>query len=145
MHHFQRVVGYIEELAKRLFDPSTTGSFSFDLGYAIPLYFTATRCRDPLLRRRAVHLMKTYPRQEGICQSVMAAAVASAWIEVEERGLEYVQCASNIPEDQRIRFIDTKIDVEQKSALVKVATLDCGEPVEVLAHWSEGEDSKMLR
>lgn len=76
----------------------------------------------------------------------MAGAVASAWIEVEERGLGNVQCASNIPEDHRIRFIDTKIDVERKSASVRVATHDdFAEPVEVLANWSEGDARDTLR
>lgn len=59
----------------------------FVLGSTViePLFFTATRCREPTLRRRALYLMRLCPRREGICEGMMASKVAQKAIEVEEQ------------------------------------------------------------
>lgn len=59
----------------------------FVLGSTViePLFFTATRCREPTLRRRALYLMRMCPRREGICEGMMATKVAQKAIEVEEQ------------------------------------------------------------
>ncbi|KUL89117.1 hypothetical protein ZTR_06017 [Talaromyces verruculosus] len=59
----------------------------FVLGSTIiePLFFTATRCREPALRRRALYLLRLCPRREGICEGMMAAKIVQKVIEVEEQ------------------------------------------------------------
>lgn len=139
MHYFQLMIEYGERLAEKLSDPNVARSFSFDLGYTIPIYFTATRCRDPKLRRRAVALLKSYPRQEGVWESVAAATVASRWIDVEEEGLGEIRSAADVPEYKRIRYIDTEVDIESKVASVKLTASDVDGPVEVFADWKQAD------
>ena len=79
---FQELVRYGDQVAKALADPNLARTFSFDLGYMIPLFLAATRCRDPFLRRRAITALHAHPRQEGIWESVAAAAVAARWVSV---------------------------------------------------------------
>lgn len=59
----------------------------FVLGSTIiePLFFVATRCREPTLRRRALYLLRLCPRREGICEGMMAAKIVQKVIEVEEQ------------------------------------------------------------
>lgn len=46
-------------------DGQHTLSFSFDFGVTPPLYFTASHCRDPLVRRRALELLRRSHRKQG--------------------------------------------------------------------------------
>lgn len=132
---FEQVVEYGEELAVSLADPKLVRSFSYDMGYMIPLFVVGTRCRDPKLRRRSNRLLHDYPRQEGRWESVAAAAICSRWIAVEEEGLGDVTCAADIPEHRRISDIDTEIRIDQKAASMKIMTGD--RALEVCVGWRE--------
>ena len=134
---FEQGVEFGEEIAGKLADPNQTRSFSFDLGYMIPIYLTATRCRDPHIRRRAIRLLQAYPRQEGVWESLAAAAVASRWVAVEEEGLGEVKCAADVPEHKRIRYIDTQVDVENRTASVRLTASPAEGAREVSAAWSQ--------
>lgn len=62
---------------------------SMNVGIVLHLYMTATRCREPNVRRNALDLLKTIKRREGICDSDMMAACAEELIfteEIEARG-----------------------------------------------------------
>ena len=50
---------------------SVRPSFSLDNGVIAPLYEVATLCRDPVIRRRAVQVLRSAPRQEG-CSTVIS-------------------------------------------------------------------------
>ncbi|KAK3713388.1 hypothetical protein LTR37_008580 [Vermiconidia calcicola] len=132
---FERTVQYGEQIVERLADRNHTRSFSLELGYIIPIYVTATRCRDPYLRRRAIDLLQKHPRQEGVWKSLAAAAVASRWVAVEEEGLGQVRYSTDVPEHRRIRFIDTQVDIEGKVASVKLTTRGGEKSHEVSAGW----------
>lgn len=98
-------------------------TFSLSLGLITPLYMTASRCRDPTIRRRALHLLHTCNRKEGIWDSSLAALVAQRIVEIEEAGalpLGYtggfaypvngtvvVLSASQIPDTARLREMET--------------------------------------
>ncbi|KAJ9145531.1 hypothetical protein NKR23_g5343 [Pleurostoma richardsiae] len=58
-----------------------------DMGIVMPMFFTATRCRHPQIRRYAANLLRLADRQEGVWHSIAAAAVAEKVIGVEEEGL----------------------------------------------------------
>ncbi|KAF2852433.1 hypothetical protein T440DRAFT_516831 [Plenodomus tracheiphilus IPT5] len=57
---------------------------SFELSPIVPLFLTITRCRDPLIRRRALALLLTYRRREGVWDSLGAASVAAECLKREE-------------------------------------------------------------
>ncbi|KAH6678536.1 hypothetical protein B0J14DRAFT_325520 [Halenospora varia] len=61
--------------------------FSFDIGIIPPLQVVATKCRDPILRREAVDLLFSNPRQEGMWDSVLSARLGRWIIACEEDGL----------------------------------------------------------
>ncbi|EED18556.1 conserved hypothetical protein [Talaromyces stipitatus ATCC 10500] len=60
----------------------------FVLGSTVvePLFLAATRCREPILRRQALQLLRQCPRREGICEGMMAVRIVQEVIEVEEEG-----------------------------------------------------------
>lgn len=57
---------------------------SFELSPIVPLFMVATTCRDPLVRRRAIALLRTSRRREGMWDSDGAAAVAAEYVRIEE-------------------------------------------------------------
>ncbi|KAH7380062.1 hypothetical protein BKA66DRAFT_420173 [Pyrenochaeta sp. MPI-SDFR-AT-0127] len=57
---------------------------SFELSPIVPLFFTACRCRDPIIRRRAIALLLNCRRREGIWDSLGAGLVAAEWLKMEE-------------------------------------------------------------
>jgi hypothetical protein len=95
-------------------------TFSLSLGLISPLYITVTRCRDPSIRRRALYLLYTCNRKEGIWDSRLAAHVAQRIVEVEEAGAMplsghgssghndtvVVISADQIPENARVRDLE---------------------------------------
>lgn len=81
--YFERMVFLAEILAARLCEASKP-RLTLEPGLVVPLFFTAHRCRQPMLRRRAVSLLQRLNSQEGMWRSDAAAMVAQAMINVEE-------------------------------------------------------------
>lgn len=82
-----------------------------DISITAPLFFVATKCRDPFLRREAAHLILS-PRRESTWHTLGAAAIAKRVIAIEEQGLHHVNVAQDVPESSRICSIrPSKIDV----------------------------------
>lgn len=69
----------------RAYAPST---FSLSPGIVCPLYVTATHCRDPIIRRRALRLLQATHRKEGQWDSLVCAVNAKHIIEAEEARAE---------------------------------------------------------
>ena len=106
-------------------------TFSLSLGLVVPLYIIVTRCRDPTIRRRALHLLYTCNRKEGIWDSRLAARVAQRIVEVEEAGAVplpghvssagtdtvVVISADQIPEHARVRELETSFLPDRKGRI----------------------------
>jgi hypothetical protein len=88
-------------------------SFSFDFGVTPPLYFTATHCRDPLIRRRALALLRRAHRKQGSWNSEDSAKCAEQIIKIEELGLGLVQSCKNVLEEHRIRKVYADVNHEK--------------------------------
>ncbi|KAK5168279.1 uncharacterized protein LTR77_006848 [Saxophila tyrrhenica] len=98
---FERIIEIAEELPPML--PKTARrNFMLDMGIVSPLYFTALKCRDPILRRRAIQILQEHNSQEGAWDSRTMAAAASSLMFVEERGLHAPRRAADIPETKRL-------------------------------------------
>ena len=80
-------------------------SFSADMGIVSVLFFTAIKCREPSVRRRASAVLRRGPRREGMWDSIESARVADLIIAVEE---EPVRDAPGVlpPEWARIHDFD---------------------------------------
>jgi hypothetical protein len=61
--------------------------YSHDVGVVPPLHVTATKCRDPVIRREAVELLFASPRQEGMWDGVLTARIGKWMTACEEDGL----------------------------------------------------------
>ena len=70
-------------------DLSRNKRFSFEVGIIPPLHLTATKCRDPIVRREARDLLFSSPRQEGMWDSVLSARIGCWVIQCEEKGLPH--------------------------------------------------------
>ena len=85
-------------------------AFSFDLGIIMPLYFTATKCRDPALRRDALHMLNHFPRREGIWLSWVTGCVAEQIISIEEMDLNLPKTCHHVPLDNRVQLLEMHYD-----------------------------------
>ena len=113
---------------RRPLDPCRP-TFTLTLGIISPLFITCSRCRDPTIRRRALHLLLTCNRKEGIWNSVLTGRVAERVISIEEAGAFASNHASNgagmiggivthsaqIPERARIRDLEVSFQPERRA------------------------------
>ena len=76
---------------------------SVDYAMIPTLYFTANKCRDRLLRRRAIELLKLCPRREGFYDSMELARVSEFIVEVEEKALPPLPSTHRPPETTRVQ------------------------------------------
>lgn len=119
---------------------------SLDNEVVTPLYEVATLCRDPIIRRKAMDLLRSGPRQEGVFDSYLCAMTAEQIIEIEEAAAldslpaysyDWI-CSSvlsrrnyqrhnvtrriehiyEIPESLRLTYAHPKIDVIQTKVLL---------------------------
>ncbi|CAG7990299.1 unnamed protein product [Penicillium salamii] len=66
--------------------PSKTlaSTFSMSLGIVTPLYLCATRCRDSTIRHRAIDLVSTCNRREGLWDSELVGRITRRIVSIEE-------------------------------------------------------------
>lgn len=82
-------------LAERIREPPHRGDkdllsgpdFSLEMGIIHPLYTTAMKCRCPRTRQRAIELLDTMPRTEGVWEGHSRARIAGRIKQLEENGL----------------------------------------------------------
>lgn len=58
---FENIVHYADTIITL---GCTQPSFTFEVGVIPPIYFVATKCRDPAIRRRALSLLQKAPQRE---------------------------------------------------------------------------------
>ena len=87
--------------------------FSVGLGVLQPLFLTATKFRDPVLRRQAITLLSRSGR-EGPYHGRLLAAVASCAVDVEEASVERGNCGlsgfTDVVETSRLHGIGMGIE-----------------------------------
>lgn len=59
-------------------------SFCADLGIVPPLFVVATKCRNPILRRQAIQLLRSSARREGMWDSELTAHIGHWVMTIEE-------------------------------------------------------------
>lgn len=79
--------------------PST---FLFDMEVVSPIYLVAIKCRHPLIRRRAIALLRSSTRREGLWDSNVVASIAERVVELEEAGLSTFDGSELPAESMRI-------------------------------------------
>jgi hypothetical protein len=108
--------------------------FAFDIQSVMPLDWAAKKCRDPVVRRRAIRLLKARPRREGFWDSIVAAKVCEWVVSVEEEGM----VGADVKDEARARGVGVGLELgrldEVRSAKVW-CTLGTGEKREGFVEW----------
>jgi hypothetical protein len=78
---FENIVHYADTIITL---GGTQPSFTFEMGVIPPLYFVATKCRDPAIRRRVLSLLKKAPRRESSWSAIPTARIVEKVIVMEE-------------------------------------------------------------
>lgn len=115
-----------------------TPSFSMSTGIIPSLFLCGVRCRDPQIRRKALHLLQTCNRREGLWDSNHAARIVEVVIRIEEEktlddlresGKECtITHASQIPEAHRVVVMGVEFGVERSAQVTYQVNEAC--PVE---------------
>jgi hypothetical protein len=95
-----------------------TPTFSLDMEIVGPIYDVASRCRDPIIRRRAIHVLKTCARQEGMWNAALTARVAERVVQIEEMGLGCVRSCEDVPDWARISNVQPVFEKEGRRARI---------------------------
>ncbi|KAH8885718.1 hypothetical protein GQ53DRAFT_877142 [Thozetella sp. PMI_491] len=107
-------------------DDEKKPSFSTELGIVPPLYFVATKCRDPLIRREAIQLLTKSSRREAMWDSELAARIATWVMELEEDGLSPLEQddkpSQTVPNEKRVRVRAVEFDLRERFAVVQVGS-----------------------
>ena len=119
----EEIVDLASSIVKAHSHKSNDGSekpiFSMDQSIVTPLFTIAHRCRDPIIRRRAIALLYSAPRQEGLWHSIITARVAEKITMIEEAGLGEVTCSADVPDENRIFEIDLQFDLQGRKGYLK--------------------------
>ncbi|KAK4459167.1 hypothetical protein QBC42DRAFT_299643 [Cladorrhinum samala] len=90
---------------------AATPSCSSGLGYVMPLHMITARCRDPMVRRRALELLLRSRRTEGIWNGRLTGLVARETVAIEE------ECSG------RVREVKVQFSGD-RGAVVRYVTVD---------------------
>ncbi|PMD17244.1 hypothetical protein NA56DRAFT_692149 [Hyaloscypha hepaticicola] len=135
--HFQRITHFGRHLLQK--DQEVRESdgprLQYGMGLIMALFYTATRCRDPSVRKEAIAILREWPCTNGIWHSLQAAKVAEWIASIEDErcgGLEF------IPEDCRVKMQSLKVSM-QKGAITVECLQSSGngvlEPRKANLHW----------
>lgn len=94
-------------------------NFTLDIGVISPLSDVARLCRDPVLRRRAIQLLRLWSHREGLADSLWSARVCERVMELEEASATgKVMSAADVPPSARIRRVVVDFDHSNSRALM---------------------------
>lgn len=80
-------------------------TYGFDFNILPPLSITTLKCRDPVVRRRAVALLSANERCEGLWSGTTLARIGQKTMEMEEAGLSEITTCTDIPQNRRVKLI----------------------------------------
>ena len=108
---FQYVVNSSREILQKDHDLRARAGprLRFDMGLIMPLFFTATRCRDGTVRKLAIALLRKWKGRNGVWDGVQAARVAEWVVRIEEEG--GCDKAGFVEEEWRVRMHTLKWNV----------------------------------
>lgn len=111
VYRFRVIIDQCELLVANessLLDDNTTDAdvfiYGFDLNILPPLNITAFKCRDPVLRRKAIALLRAGNRYEGLWNGKTVAHIAQRTLELEEAEIVNVASCADIPREKRMRL-----------------------------------------
>lgn len=117
---FITIVDLARDVLQYLYSNSPSKAmFVFDSSLLVSLFLTSQKCRDRDVRRRAIGLLREYPRREGFWDSAMAASVGTWLMYTEEEGI----LTEHIPEAARLRIVRTYLRLDERKAVIVCSKL----------------------
>jgi hypothetical protein len=98
---FKEILDLADDIILTAMKARAALEFSIDLGIIQTLWFTACKCRHPVLRRKAIYLLNR-SGTEGLWDGCVMAATATWVVDFEERG---ILDDLFIPEERRLREV----------------------------------------
>ena len=126
----------IVDLTESIYDKVVHGNqghlvYHFDFGIVAPLFLTATKCRDRVVRRKAIRFLKAAPLREGVTDSICCGSMGEWIMQQEEMGVE----TEIIPEYRRLRIGASGIDLPGRKAHMRCSQRRTADAVEI--EWKE--------
>ncbi|KAL3452708.1 hypothetical protein BJX65DRAFT_292714 [Aspergillus insuetus] len=84
----------------------------FDLEINLPLGWVVLKCRDPVLRQRALDLQRLWPHSEGLHPTAFLMNMGQQVSNIEQEGMDPL--TGVIPEEARIRTVNIEIDEDRR-------------------------------
>ena len=111
---FRAITNLAASIIGDLLDSSQESAFyRFDLGILPALYLVGTRCRDRVVRGRAIELMLSAQIREGVWDSFCIGSISNHIREIEEEG--GLSGEHFIPESRRIFITSVNADCSRSS------------------------------
>ncbi|KAI9834415.1 MAG: hypothetical protein M1819_003026 [Sarea resinae] len=110
-------------------------SFQMDMGPLACVFYTALKCRDPPTRHRAVELLLSKRRREGLFDSFVMGRFVAAVVKVEERGYEGIKEAAELPESARIGGVEGELTEDQTTLILDCRRREPG--TDIWVSWNE--------
>ncbi|KAJ0426839.1 hypothetical protein BJY00DRAFT_271064 [Aspergillus carlsbadensis] len=85
-----------------------------DLGITLPLCWVVLKCRDPVLRQRALDLLRLWPHSEGLHSTLFILNIGQQVSDIECEGMD--PFTGVIPEEARIRTVNMERDKDRRRA-----------------------------
>ncbi|KAH7336465.1 hypothetical protein BKA65DRAFT_596449 [Rhexocercosporidium sp. MPI-PUGE-AT-0058] len=106
--------------------------YMFDIGIVNPLRLVAKWCREPVVRRKCIELLRKVRCKEGLWDALCMAAVNEWMMGIEEEGMDEYGV---IPEEARCRTVYLKVDTWKSSLVIKCAKNGTGEERSTIIEW----------
>jgi hypothetical protein len=117
------IIDHAEAVLEATHNRSASGSsramFAFDCNLIWSLKLVGTKCRDRKVRRRAIGLMRKYPRREGCRDNEMSAAVTTWLMDMEEEGV----VSEHVPEKRRLKVVKSNESLNERRAMIVCSRL----------------------
>ena len=91
----------LSQQALKLSTVATPGTVLLETSIITPLLMTACRCRDPMIRRKAISVLRSYDWRENIFGSKQTANICDRLMIQEEAGLGIVKSCRDVPSSNR--------------------------------------------
>ncbi|OAL35085.1 hypothetical protein AYO20_05562 [Fonsecaea nubica] len=112
MDEFAAIIQNAEDVIDhRAADEINGAIFTGEVQVLLPLYFAATKCRNALLRRKALRLIRKVPPRESVWAALASPRVVEKMIAVEEGHDDFLEhplttsILSLPPEERRIHYV----------------------------------------
>ncbi|KAJ5655263.1 hypothetical protein N7507_007213 [Penicillium longicatenatum] len=109
--HWEAMVSSAEEVLRLNSDMESndsplTGLFFIEAEIVPMMYYTAIKCRDPWIQRRAISVLSRHPKREGFFNATLYRKVAEKIVELEEAPLASLGIKQRVPlEEHRFSLV----------------------------------------